>query len=131
MEIFEGVIIEESLTTAAILARCKIVSTRVSVVTEEHQTPWLKQWTLHTVSVPADAAGELASDMSRSLDTTHPGSWYADFKSDTHHYVVYPNKVFLIDRSDSEQYRRATEYGISIGIPEHQVDFEPHMKKAI
>ena len=123
-------IIEESLTNLEVLKHCKIVSTRVSIVTQEHQTPWLKQWTMHTVSVSAEKADELATELSNSLHSL-PGNWYADFKSENRHYVVYPNRVFLIDRSDSEQYRRATEYGMSIGIPAHQVDFEPHMRKAI
>jgi hypothetical protein len=131
MEIFQGELIEESLANPEILKQCNIVSTRVSLVTPEHQTPWLKQWTLHTIVVPADKAADLAGELSRSLDTSHIGSWYVDFKSENQHYVIYPDKVFLIDRSDADQYRRATEYGIGLGIPEQQVDFEPHMRKAI
>jgi len=130
MEAFEGVIIQESLVNTELLQHCKILSTRISLVTEEHQTPWLKQWTLHTVLVPAEKADEFASELSYSLQSS-PVNWYADFKSEHHHYVVYPNRIFIIDRSDAEQYRRATEYGVSIGIPAHQVDFEPHMKKVI
>jgi hypothetical protein len=131
MEIFQGELIEESLANPEILKRCQIVSTRVSLVTPEHQTPWLKQWTLHTIAVSADRADDLATELSRSLDTSHSGSWYVDFKSENQHYVIYPSKVFLIDRTNADQYRRATEYGISLGIPEQQVDFEPHMRKAI
>ena len=131
MKIFQGELIEESLAKPEILKRCEIVSTRVSLVTPEHQTPWLKQWTLHTIAVPADKAETLANELSRSLDTSHSGSWYVDFKTNDQHYVIYPGKVFLIDRTDAEQYRRATQYGIGLGIPEQQVDFEPHMRKAI
>jgi len=131
METFHGEIIEESLTNPSILRRFQIVSTRVSQVTPQHRTPWLSQWTLHTVAVPADIAEQIAAELSQALDPTHPSSWYVDFKSEARHFVIYPNKVFSIDRYSPEQYQRATEYGISLGIPEQQVDFAPHMKKAI
>lgn len=125
---FEGIIIEESLTDNSVLNEVNIVSTKVEPVTESHQTPWIKQWTMHTVEVPKEKAAELAYRISKVLDKPH--NWYADFKTDTEHYVIYSDKVFHItDRTDKEQYEQATEYGISIGIPDYQVDFSPHLKQ--
>ena len=131
METFRGEVIQESLANPDILSRFTILSTRISVVTPEHKTPWLQQWTLHTIEVPADRAEKMATDLSHALDVLHCGSWYVDFKSSSLHYVIYPGRVFQIDRRDPEQYRKATEYGISIGIPAQQVDFEPSILKAI
>jgi hypothetical protein len=131
MDLFEGIVIEESLTNPEVLKRLQVVSTRVSKVTPDHRTPWLTQWTLHTVTALPDEVASIADELSRALDSAHPSSWYADFKSDSLHYIVFPSKVFVIDRNDANQYRHATEYGISIGITAQQVDFEPHMKKAI
>ncbi len=55
---------------------------------------------------------------------------YADFKTETEHYVIYTDKVFHItDRTDKKQYDEATAYGISIGIPDYQVDFSPHLRQ--
>jgi hypothetical protein len=97
-------------------------------VTAEHRTPWVKQWTMHTVEIPSDKARVIAENISHALDTEH--NWYADFKTETEHYVIYRDKVFHItDRSDAHQYDEATEYGISIGIPAYQVDFSPHLKQ--
>jgi hypothetical protein len=127
MENYQGVIIEESLADKAVLGRVKILSTKVKLVTESEKTPWLKQWTMHTVEIPEDQAKAVAELLSTSIDTTH-GSWYADFKTETHHYVIYPGKVFFIDRSKKEEYDEATKYGISLGIPDYQVDFSPHVK---
>lgn len=125
---FEGIIIEESLTDTSVLKDVKILSTKVEPVTEKHKTPWVKQWTLHTVEVPANKAAEVAEKISKVLDKEH--DWYADFKTETQHYVIYTGKVFHItDRSDKKQYDEATEYGISIGIPDYQVDFSPHLKQ--
>lgn len=125
---FKGVIIEESLVDASILDDIKIVATKVESVTEGHKTSWVKQWTLHDVEIPPEQAAELAERISKALDHKH--SWYADYKTDTEHYVIYRDKVFHItDRSDKKQYDEATAYGISLGIPDYQVDFSPHIKQ--
>lgn len=125
---FSGVIIEESLTDDSLLKDVEIVSTKVEPVTEHHKTPWVKQWTLHTVEVPEDKAVDVAERISKALDKEH--DWYADYKTDKEHYVIYTDKVFHItDRSDKNQYDEATKYGISIGIPDYQVDFSPHLKE--
>jgi hypothetical protein len=123
---YKGVIIEESLADVSVLNDVRIVSTKIEPVTEEHKTPWVKQWTLHDVEVPAEKAAEVAEKISKALDHEH--NWYADYKTDAEHYVIYNDKVFHItDRSDKKQYDEASEYGISIGIPAYQVDFSPHM----
>lgn len=125
---FSGVIIEESLTDNSVLQDVKIISTKVEPVTVHHKTPWVKQWTLHTIEIPEDKAADVAEKISKALDKEH--DWYADFKTDTQHYVIYTGKVFHItDRTDKKQYDEATEYGISVGIPDYQVDFSPHLKQ--
>lgn len=125
---FNGVIIEESLTDKSVLNDVTIISTKVEPVTEKHKTPWVKQWTLHTVEISDDKAMEVADKISKALDKDH--DWYADFKTETEHYVLYTGKVFHItDRTDKKQYDEATEYGVSIGIPDYQVDFSPHLKQ--
>ena len=126
---YKGVIIEESLENKEILKRVKIISTKVEQVTDKHKTPWLSQWTLHTVEVPENEAGEIAEKISQSLDSDHGGSWYADFKNDTNCYIIFRDKIFYIDRKSKEQHDEAKRYGISLGIPEYQVDFRPKAKE--
>ncbi len=127
---YKGTIIEESLNQKEILGRLKILSTRIEEVVEEHKTPWLKQWTLHKIEIPEDKAEEIAKDLSTCLDRDHASSWYADFKNDTHHYIIFADKVFYIDRKSKQQYDEATRYGISQGIPKYQLDFSlRHWKK--
>jgi hypothetical protein len=125
---FKGVIIEESLVNKSILDDIKIVSTKIETVKETHKTPWVKQWTMHTIEIPADKADITAKIISKALDKEH--DWYADFKTVKEHFVIYRDKTFHItDRSDKAQYDEATRYGVSIGIPEYQVDFSPHIIK--
>ena len=121
---YKGVIIEESLQNKAVLKKVKILDTKIEKITSEHKTPWLKQWTLHTVEIPEDSADEVASMLSHSFDSKH-SVWYADFKNKNIHYIIYPNKIFKVNLGNPVIYRDARKYGISIGIPEYQVDFAP------
>lgn len=123
---YKGDIIEESLDDKATLKTVNIISTRVESVTPEHKTPWLKQWTLHTIEVPEDEAEELAEKLSHAIETKNH-SWYIDFKNDTTHYVIFPDKVFKVSRNDPEQYKPVVSYGTNLGIPRHQLDFSPEI----
>ncbi len=124
MNNYHGIIIEESLVSKDVLQKVKILSTNVEQVTEKHKTPWISQWTLHTIELPEMKAAMISEEISRSLDREH--SWYADFKNNTHHYIVFRNKVFFIDCKSKEQYDEAKHYGTSLGIPAYQVDFAPN-----
>ena len=121
---FNGVIIEESLENIGVLENVAIISTRVEPVTEKH-TP---------LALPVDFAlrgsggrrsGQNGGRDTRIADREHKGSWYADFKNESHHYIIFPDKIFLVDRRSAEQYDDAKHPGLSLGIPEHQVDFHP------
>lgn len=125
---YVGTIIEESLKDESILKNVVILSTKVEKVVAEHRTPWLKQWTLHKVEVPEDKVEEVSKIISQSFDTVHKQSWYVDYKNEKSHYIIFPNKIFKIDRTSAEQYAEAKKYGISLGIPEYQVDFSPEIK---
>ncbi len=123
---YKGVIIKESLEDKSVLQGLKTLETKVEEATEDHKTPWVKQWTLHTVEIPEDKAQEIAEKLSHALDSQH--AWYADFKNDTTHLIIFRNKVFKIDRSSKEQYQEATDYGLTLGIPDYQLDFSPHIQ---
>jgi len=126
---FKGVIIEESLSNNSLLKDVKILRTKVEKVTEKHKTPWLSKWTLHTIEILENEADDISYKISKSFDYSHKSAWYADFKNDKYHYIIYKDKIFKIDRRKPEQYQAATDYGISLGIPNYQVDFSPHIKK--
>ena len=51
-----------------------------------------------------------------------------DFKNDKFHFIIFKNKVFCVDIYNKEQYDEAKKYGISLGIPDYQVDFHPEVK---
>lgn len=123
---YQGVIIEESLDNKAVLSEVKIIKTKVSPVAEKHKTPWVKQWTLHTVAIKEENADKIAEEISQDLDPHH--SWYADFKNENYHFIIYLGKIFKVDLKNPLLYKDARQYGISLGIPEYQVDFAPDDK---
>jgi len=118
---YKGVIIEESLEKKDILKKIKILKTDVEQVTKEHKTPWIKQWTLHTIEIPENQADGIAEKISKALDSKH--AWYADFKNNYFHYIIFHDKIFKIDKSKKEQYSNVAKYGINLGIPDYQLDF--------
>ncbi len=123
---YRGVIIEESLDDTSVLGRVKIISTKVELVTEKHKTPWIKQWTLHAVEISEANADAVADTLSNGLDKNH--EWYADYKNDSYHYIIYREKIFKVDLRNPTLYKDAKQYGVSVGIPEYQVDFAPEDK---
>lgn len=118
---YRGTIIEESLENVGALRDVQILETKVEPITEKHKTPWLKQWTLHVVEIPEQKAESVTERLSANLEKEH--SWYADFKNDQYHYIIYRGKIFKVDLQYPVLYEDARRYGISLGIPEHQVDF--------
>jgi hypothetical protein len=118
---YTGVIIEESLIDKKILDEVKILKKEVEPVVEKHKTPWVKQWTKHSVEVPEKDADKVAKQLSEDLDKEHP--WYADFKNEKYHFIIYRGKVFKVDLKNPTLYKDAQAYGISLGIPEYQVNW--------
>lgn len=123
---YKGVIIEESLDKKNVLKDVAVISTKVEPVADGHKTSWLKQWTLYTVEIPEEKADQIAEKLSKDLEKEHP--WYADYKNDLYHYIIYREKIFKVDLSNPVLYKDARRYGVSLGIPEYQVDFAPDDK---
>jgi len=124
---YVGMIIEESLENKQVLSHVKILDTKVEPVTDEHKTPWVNQWTLHTIEIEENKVDEISSIISKGLDSEH--DWYVDYRNNKFHYVVYRDKIFKIDRSKSYLYDEIKKYGLSKGIPEYQLDFSYHIEE--
>jgi len=124
---YRGVIIEESLEDKSILKEVKILETEIEPVTKKHQTPWLKQWTIHTVEIRDAQAEEIAEKISQSLNSKD--GWYADFKNNAIHFIIFHDKVFRVNRRNKKEYNRVKQYGLSLGVPDYQLNWEEISKK--
>ena len=122
---YQGIIILESLGDPSILRDAIILTTKVEKVSVKHQTPWLTQWTLHTVEIPEEKGDEFAEKISKSFDTNHFTNWFADYKNSSFHFIVFPDRVFKVDLTYPILYKEAKAYGISLGIPDYQLSFAP------
>lgn len=118
---YKGVIIEESLTSKGPLKGLKIVSQEVEKVTDEHETPWLEQWTCDTVEIPEEDIDRVVRNLSAAIDVKHCSNWYCDFRNENWHFVVFRERVFKINRKKREDYAEMQEYAKSLGLPEHQM----------
>ena len=117
---YRGDVIEESLQDKSVLKNLNIINTRVEKVTSEHRTPWLKKWTLDTIEVQEGQAERLAETLSKAIEL---GYWYIDYKNDHTHFVIFPNKIFKIDRKNPKEYVPAIKHGLTLNIPRYQLDF--------
>ncbi len=123
---YRGAIIEESLTNKNVLQKINITKTEIIPYSKKLKTPWVKQWTFHYIEIPKNQADDIADEICKSLDKKH--AWYADYKNEDSHYVIYSDRIFCIKRTNKEQYDKAISYGLSLGIPDHQLDFSPFKK---
>ena len=104
--------------------KVKSIKTKISPVVEKHRTPWVKQWTMHTVEIKEEDANKIAEQLSKDLDKKHV--WYADFKNENYHFIIYRGRVFKVDLKNPTLYKEAKKFGIALGIPDYQVDFAPN-----
>ncbi|SDS46316.1 hypothetical protein [Microlunatus soli] len=117
---YVGVLIAESLQVGPVLD-ARMTVTRIRRVrpdgTSAEQPPI---WTLLDIEVdPADAE-DLAGSLSEVLD--RPG-WYADYRTDTDVYVIFPGRVFHYPRGDHAGRAEAVEFGRRLAVPESQLDW--------
>lgn len=83
----------------------------------------LDAWTV--LDFEADDDGE-ADALSHTLAANLEASrgWYADFRVGDEHVVVFAGKVFRYARGDRAGRAEAMAYGRSVGVPEHQLDWQ-------
>jgi len=118
---YKGIIIEESLEDKSVLNGVRIINTEVIQVTDSHQAPWIDQWTMHTIEIQDDKVDIFAQELSHTIENRK--CWYADFQNDERHYVIFRDKIFIVDKNHSEQYQEIVRFGLEQGIPRHQLDF--------
>jgi hypothetical protein len=113
-----------------VLRDVRIRRTRAFPTTEWHRTPWVAQWTMHVVEIPDERAETVAACLAETIDATR-GAWYAGFKSDATHYVVFSGRIFRVSRAHPEEYEAPRAHGRALGIAERQLDFDTYDVDAI
>lgn len=114
LNVWQGVVLEESLEDKSILDMTRIVGTNVSKLEKENRV-----MTFHKVEVP----DSLECEYIEKAKTNIKQGFYTHLCKDGQMTVVFKNKVFSFGDSDPKLIK-AREYGKSIGIIPEQMPFE-------
>lgn len=114
LNVWQGVVLKESLEDELLLGSAKIVGTSASKLEKENRT-----MTFHRVEVPDSVKDEYIE----RAKTTIKQSFYTHLCKDGKMTVVFKDRVFTFGENDPEL-DAAREYGKSIGIIPEQMPFE-------
>ena len=79
-------------------------------------------WTFIDFEGDDDDADALAQALAECLQAE--GGWYANFRARQEHVVVFANRIFRYQTGDEAGRAEAVVYGRSVGVPEHQLDWD-------
>ena len=119
-----GCVIGESLRVGATFAPEGVTISKVTRadVSAGATAAQPKLWTVIDFTSEHTDPDALAQALAASL--LAEGGWYADFRTDDEHVVVYADRIFRYDRTDAAGRAEAVEYGRSVGVPDHQLDWQ-------
>lgn len=114
-----GLLLLESLSDTYVLDLIHVTKTETWQVNnaEPYQPP---TWTAISFEADDSQADAIANTFSQALKK----GWYINASTMTHVYVVFPNRAFKYLKGDINERQAAKGHGLSLGIPEHQLDWE-------
>jgi len=121
-DMWNGVIVEESLGDKAVLKKVKIVKTK-----ESFDDVTQMDWRIHTVEVE-DKNIEAVVKLGSKCITN---GWWMDFRKGNEAFIVFKNKFFKITKDDSTNQKKAREYAISVGVDPRQAEFTKYFAGGI
>ena len=110
MEEYKGIIVEESLEDNRILNDFKIIDFRIS----KEENP-ADRWHLYTVQVSKEKIVRLSKNIKPR--------WYMHFWKNRNVIAIFKDKKFEFNFDDKSTWKPVVGYGLSLGIPEEQLDF--------
>jgi len=116
----KGLLLKESLNALHVLDTQRVTKTE----TWQIQNAAANQpsvWTAISFEADESQADALAETLSQSLK---PTGWFIDASTEASVYVIFPKKVFKYTRGDEAQRAIAKQYGLSLDIPEKQLDWD-------
>lgn len=118
-----GTLLAESIKVGAELTTDGFVVTKIFRRDEPDEPPGMPAiWTFVEFEAEDDRADEVADRLADVLIAE--GGWFADFAVGDEHVVVFAGKVFRYRNGDQAGRAQATEYGLSVGCPADQLDWE-------
>jgi hypothetical protein len=120
---YSGAVITQSLRPGTELTGVRMVVDRlVTFDKSDAADNQPTRWTMIFFQVEESDADHLAEWFAGSL-ISEPGVWYADFKNESEHFVIFPGRIFRYRLGDEEGRRQAVDHGRGLGVPEAQLDW--------
>ncbi len=116
---YTGLILAESLQNEEVLSLMRVVRREVWEVGPRAADFQPTTWNAIFVEGDTDKIESTAEALSHALIPR----WYANLSTDETEYVVFPGRIFTHGKGDRSAASEAMEYGRSLGIPEHQLDW--------
>lgn len=107
---YKGTIAAESLKDKEILNKIKVLS-----IEETDDENVSDRWHIYSALLTDEDIDILEQQIKEH--------WYAHFWSDTKLIIIFANKKFICDVNNKISWQPAIDYGLSVGIPEEQLDF--------
>jgi predicted ester cyclase len=117
-----GLLLKESLAYDGPLDLVHVTEVTLSRV-RSAVPPQPLWWTRVSFDADAQHAGEILQRFSAAL---RPTGWYLHCWTATHVSVVFPGRVFKYSRGNQASRDEAIAYGLSVGVPRHQLDWEEY-----
>jgi len=119
----KGTLLAESLRIGTSIEVPGLRTTRIARrdVTSSATPTQPPVWTFIEFEAEDDLAEDLADRLAGALLTED--GWYADFTVGADHVIVFANRIFRYRRGDRDARREAEAYGRSVGVPDHQLDW--------
>jgi hypothetical protein len=118
-----GCVIGESMRAGAVfeppgLRVRRVTRLDVSAGVGPGQSP---VWTVIDFEADDEAAGPIAEALADCLAAE--GGWYADLRAGQERVIVFAGRVFRYRPGDRTARAAAVSYGLSVGVPAHQLDW--------
>ncbi len=110
--LYTGLIVEESLEDSRILNTFKILHVEITKDLKPED-----RWHIYTVEASQKEIEKLSKWIKPTL-------WFVHFWRQNELLVVFPNKIFSLERSNEKNWKEAIGYGLALGIPRKQLNFK-------
>lgn len=115
-----GLILKESLADSSVLKLVHIIRTETWQV--KYAAPYQPSiWNAIYFEIEDSRSDIIAEALSRALK---PQAWYINASTETHVFVIFPNKIFKHIKGDSIAREEAVSFALSIGVPASQLDWD-------
>ena len=121
---FTGLLLQESLDDLSVLERLNITKVETWEPGERGK-PAGPVWTATFFEGDESEADETAAMISRAMKDLY---WYANIHLPTDEIVIFAREVFRYVRFDAEARKAPEDYARSLGVPEHQIDWERDLR---